>query len=277
MKIFKVNLEGDILNMKFIKNAAAYVLDMDGTFYLGNCLLPGAVEFLEFLNQRGIPFCFLTNNSSKSPKDYQDKLIRLGVKPDDARVYTSGDATIAYLKHHYPEKRLYLLGTDSLKKQFIEAGLNTNEREPELAVLAYDTQVTYERLTAFCDLVRKGLPYIATHPDINCPVEGGFAPDAGAFMALIEASAGRKPDIVIGKPNPLIIEGAAERLNVSTQDVVMVGDRLYTDIMLGSTAGVGTVLVLSGETTPEDMGASVVKPDLVCQDLGDLRRYLASE
>lgn len=276
MKLFKVKSEGDILDMRRVKNAAAFVLDMDGTFYLGSQLLPGAVEFLDFLNQRDTPFCFLTNNSSKSPKDYQDKLIRLGVKPDDARVYTSGDATIAYLKHHHPEKRLYLLGTDSLHKQFIEAGLILDEREPELAVLAYDTQLSYERLTAFCDLVRKGLPYIATHPDINCPVEGGFAPDAGAFMALIEASAGRKPDIVVGKPNPLIIEGAAERLSVNVQDVVMVGDRLYTDIMLGSIAGVGTVLVLSGETTLEDLKMSTVKPDLICQDLADLQRYLSS-
>jgi 4-nitrophenyl phosphatase len=143
-------------------------------------------------------------------------------------------------------------------------------------VLGYDTGLTYPRLTRFCDLVRAGLPYIATHPDVNCPVEGGFAPDTGAFIALIEASTGREPDVVIGKPNPLIIAGLAERFGVSPGEIVMVGDRLYTDIALGSTAGVGTVLVLSGETKRADLETTAFQADLVCEDLAELIKFLSN-
>ena len=262
--------------MKLINNAKAFAIDMDGTFYLGEQLLPGALEFIELLNARGLPFSFLTNNSSKSPEDYQRKLVRLGVSEEDARVYTSGDATISYLKKHFAGKRVFLLGTESLAHQFSAAGITLDNMNPDVVVLGYDTGITYDRLTRFCDLVRAGLPYIATHPDLNCPVEGGFAPDTGAFMALIEASAGRKADVVIGKPNPLIISGLAARLGVEAGEMAMVGDRLYTDIALGKTAGVGTVLVLSGETKLEDLENSIYLPDLVCEDLSELIKALSN-
>ncbi|MGB4594379.1 MAG: HAD-IIA family hydrolase [Anaerolineaceae bacterium] len=256
--------------MNSIRNAKAFAIDMDGTFFLGQRLLPGALELLALLNSKGIPFSFLTNNSSKSPEDYRLNLIGLGVLAEDARVYTSGEASIAFIQAQHPWKRVYLLGTKSLTAQFRAAGVVLDEEAPEVAVLGYDTELTYPRLKRFCDLVREGLPYIATHPDINCPVEGGFAPDTGAFMALIEASTGRKADVVIGKPNPLIMVGLAERLGVEPCEMVMVGDRLYTDIALGTTAGVGTVLVLSGETSREDLEKSVYQPDLVCENLAEL-------
>lgn len=262
--------------MNSIKNSKAFAIDMDGTFFLGQRLLPGALDFLAMLNARGIPFSFLTNNSSKSPEDYHRKLIGLGVAAEDARVYTSGEATIAYLHRKHPGKHVFLLGTGSLAEQFKNAGVLLDEESPEVAVLGYDTGLTYPRLTRFCDLVRAGLTYIATHPDVNCPVEGGFAPDTGAFIALIEASTGRKPDVIIGKPNPLIIAGLAERFGVSPDEIVMVGDRLYTDIALGTTAGVGTVLVLSGETKHGDLVTSAYQPDLVCEDLAELTKFLSN-
>jgi 4-nitrophenyl phosphatase/NagD protein len=261
--------------MRSIKKAKAFAIDMDGTFFLSNTLLPGGLEFLSLLNARNIPFSFLTNNSAKSPEDYRYKLMRFGVAEEDCRIYTSGDATIAFLNNHLPGKSVFLLGTESLANQFTSAGIVLDEKNPEVAVLGYDTGLTYARLTQFCDLVRLGLPYIATHPDVNCPVEKGFAPDAGAFMALIEASTGRKADAVIGKPNPLMMTGLAERLGVDQHDMVMVGDRLYTDIAFGKTAGVGTVLVLSGETKPEDLQGSVYQPDLVCENLLELSEFLS--
>ena len=262
--------------MNSIKYAQAFAIDMDGTFFLGDRLLLGALEFLELLNARNIPFSFLTNNSSKSPKDYQRKLMQFGVAMADCRIFTSGDATVGHLLKRFAGKRVYLLGTESLARQFSEAGIALDDLSPEVAVLGYDTGLTYARLTRFCDLVRSGVPYIATHPDVNCPAEGGFAPDAGAFMALIEASTGRKADMVIGKPNPSMMVSLADKLEVELSQIVMVGDRLYTDIAFGKTAGVGTVLVLSGETKREDLEGTNFQPDLVCENLLELGKILST-
>ncbi len=249
---------------------------MDGTFFLGDTLLPGAMELLEFLNQKGMPFSFLTNNTSRSELDYIRKLRGLGVREEDARVYTAGDATIAYLKKYYPGKEVFLLGTASLAESFTAAGIELSDIDPEVVVIGYDTSLTYARLSAFCRFVRQGLPYIATHPDVNCPSPDGPVPDIGAMMSLVEASTGRKADVVIGKPNPRIVNALADEWGLDAKDLVMVGDRLYTDIALGDTAGVRTVLVLSGETRREDLENNSFKPDLVCQNLADLIRYLSN-
>ncbi len=252
----------------------AFALDMDGTFYLGDTLLPGSLAFIAQLKRLGIPYRFLTNNSARSAKDYLEKLAGMGLPREDALVYSSGEAAAAYLMETYPAKKVYVLGTPSLQQSFAEAGVRVVEEGAEVAVLGYDTTLTYSRLTRFCDLVRAGLPYIATHPDVNCPVLGGYAPDAGAMMALVEASTGRKADLVIGKPNPEIMRRLAKAMGVQVSEIAMVGDRLYTDIALGRTAGVQTVLVLSGETKAADLAASEAKPDLVCQNLGELGKLL---
>lgn len=264
------------LNQQFLSEAKAFLLDMDGTFFLGDRLLPGALELLELLNQRGLPFSFLTNNTSRGKLDYIRKLRGLGVSEEDARVYTAGDATIAYLKRHHPGKKVFLLGTVSLAESFTAGGIAFSESEPDLVVIGYDTSLTYARLSTFCHFVRQGLPYIATHPDVNCPSPEGPVPDIGAMMSLVEASTGRKADVVIGKPNPGIVNALAEEWGLEPEDLVMVGDRLYTDIALGKTAGVRTVLVLSGETKLEDLEKSSYNPDLVCQNLADLIRYLSN-
>jgi len=264
------------LNQSFISEAKAFLLDMDGTFFLGDRLLPGAMELLELLNQRGLPFSFLTNNTSRSKLDYIGKLRGLGVSEEDARVYTAGDATIAYLKKNHAGEKVFLLGTESLAESFRESGIELSESDPDLVVIGYDTSLTYARLSAFCRFVRRGLPYIATHPDINCPSPEGPLPDIGAMMSLVEASTGRKADVVIGKPNPGIVTALAEEWGLEPEDIVMIGDRLYTDIALGKTAGVRTVLVLSGETRREDLENTSYKPDLVCENLADLIRYLSN-
>lgn len=261
--------------MKHInKDIKAVMLDMDGTFYLGDVLLPGALELLSFLNEREIPFSFMTNNSSKSGEDYQKKLIGLGLQAKDARVYTSGEATIDYVLRDFPGKTVFVLGTESLKQSFLAAGISLDETTPDLVVLGYDTGLTYPRLTRFCDFVRAGLPYIATHPDVNCPVLGGYAPDTGAMMALIEASTGRKADLIMGKPNPGIVEGLALKWGLANEQILMVGDRLYTDIMLGKTAGVKTALVLTGEAKRLDLEQATHQPDWVVEDLFGLMEVI---
>ena len=262
------------LNQHFLSEAKAFLLDMDGTFFLGDTLLPGALELLELLKQRRLPFSFLTNNTSRSKLDYVGKLKGLGVREEDTRVYTAGDATIAFLKKHHAGEKVFLLGTASLAESFTAAGIELSDIDPEVVVIGYDTSLTYARLSAFCRYVRKGLPYIATHPDVNCPSPEGPVPDIGAMMSLVEASTGRKADVVIGKPNPGIVNALADEWGLAPGDMVIVGDRLYTDIALGKTAGVRTVLVLSGETKLEDLEKSSYKPDLVCQNLADLIRFL---
>ncbi len=264
------------INQQFLTEAKAFLLDMDGTFFLGETLLPGALELLAFLNQRELPFSFLTNNTSRSKQDYIQKLMRLGVGEQDARVYTAGDATIAYLKQNFPGTKVFLMGTPSLAESFNAAGIKLEEKDPDVLVLGYDTTLTYARLSAFCRFVRQGLPYLATHPDVNCPSPEGPIPDIGAMMRLVEASTGRKADVVVGKPNPGIVSALAQEWGFEPKEMVMVGDRLYTDIALGQTAGVKTVLVLSGETDSEDLENSEYQPDLVCENLADLTRYLSN-
>jgi len=239
--------------MNLLRDAQGFLLDMDGTFFLGEQLLPGALELLALLNRRGLPFAFLSNNTSHGNRDYVSKLMHLGVRQEDARVFTAGDATIRFLLEQHPGQRVCLIGTHSLQQDFLAAGIRLDDLDPQVVVLGYDTEVTYEKLCRLCRFVRAGLPYYATHPDLNCPTPNGFIPDIGAMMALVEASTGRKADKIFGKPDRNMAEQAAASIGVRLQDVVMVGDRLYTDIALGQTAGIGTVLVLSGETHREEL------------------------
>lgn len=259
--------------MDDVKSAKMFLLDMDGTFYLDETLLPGALEFLHICRETGRRFAFLTNNSSKSKADYLAKLTRLGAQVTQEDIFTSGDATLQYLaENHFPQE-LLLIGTQSLETQFAAHGYVLNAPQPKAVVLGFDTTITYEKLTRLCNAVRAGLPYIATHPDYNCPVQGGFIPDIGAVIAFVKASTGRTPDAVIGKPNGYIAKAASEKYGVPLEQVCMVGDRLYTDIALGA-CGCGTVLVMCGETSPEDLEKSRIVPDTVCRDLEHLGTLL---
>ncbi len=247
-----------------------FLLDMDGTFYLEDTLLPGALMFLDLCRERGAAFSFLTNNSSRGKEDYLNKLRRIGVSGiTEQQIFTSGDATLIYLEERQIGRDLLLIGTSSLERQFAAAGYETASSTPEAVVLGFDTTLTYEKLTKLCNAVRAGLPYIATHPDLNCPVAGGYIPDIGATIAYVEAATGRRPDAVIGKPNRFILQAAARRFGCQPEEICMVGDRLYTDIALGRN-GCKTVLVLCGESGREDLPGAVHQPDLVCQDLLEL-------
>jgi 4-nitrophenyl phosphatase len=246
-----------------------FLLDLDGTFYLGDRLLPGALEFINLLQARGIDYLFLTNNSSKHRGQYAEKLRRLGLDIGQDKIFTSGEATAIYLHKEKPGAKIYLVGTPALEEEFKRHNFRLVEDEPDYAVLGFDTTLTYAKLWRLCDLVRAGLPYIATHPDFNCPIEGGFMPDIGAMIAFVEASTGRCPDVVVGKPNQPIVEALVEKTGLPITQICMVGDRLYTDIALGAT-GITTVLVLSGEARRQDLPNAPHQPDFVMPDLGEL-------
>lgn len=247
-----------------------FLLDMDGTFYLGDTLLPGALAFWELCQERGIGCAFLTNNSSRGADAYLRRLRGMGVSHLRAEhIFTSADATLLYLSEHHIGPSLLLIGTPSLEAQFTAAGYMLDSGAPKAVVLGFDTTLTYEKLTALCQAVAAGLPYIATHPDLVCPVKGGVIPDIGATIAYVEAVTGRRPDAVVGKPNAYIAQAAARRYGCAVEELCMVGDRLYTDIALG-VCGCGTVLVLSGESRREDLPGAAHQPDLVCADLAEL-------
>jgi HAD superfamily hydrolase (TIGR01457 family) len=257
-----------------LASVTCFLLDMDGTFYLGESLLPGALDFIDTLRQQGKDFIFLTNNSSKHRREYVEKITRLGLPIEEEKIFTSGEATARYLAAHYPGARLFVAGTPSLQEEFSAHGFCVTEEDPQLVVLGFDTSLTYQKLWRLCDLVRDGLPYFATHPDINCPTPQGFMPDIGALMACVKASTGRDADLIVGKPNRIMVEELARKQNLSLNSFAMVGDRLYTDIALGETAGIETVLVLSGETHRQDLSASPFQPSLVFEDLGELARWM---
>lgn len=259
--------------MKPLNEIRCFLVDMDGTFYLGDRLLPGALEFAELMRSRGVPFLFLTNNSSKKNSQYAEKLRRLGLEIDASQIFTSGEATAIYLKREKPGARLYVVGTPALESELDAHGFTRTEENPDYVVLGFDTTVTYDKLWKLCDFVRAGVPYIATHPDLNCPTENGFMPDTGAFIRLVEASTGQLPDVVIGKPNAPIVAAVSDKVGLPIEDMAMIGDRLYTDIALGKT-GITTILVLSGETKQEDLVDSPFQADYVMRDLADLVEHM---
>jgi len=254
--------------------ARGFLVDMDGTFCLGDQLLPGALEFIETLVGQGRDYLFLTNNSTRRGDQYAEKIRRLGLEITGTKVLTSGEATARYLLAHQPGRRAYIVGTPSLEKEFESFGFTLDDSNPEMAVLGFDTTLTYDKLWKLCNFARAGLPYVATHPDFNCPTDGGFMPDIGAMIAFVKASTGRDPDVVIGKPNRMIVEAAAEKLSLPLETLVMVGDRLYTDIALGQSTGIATILVWSGETRPADLEGSPFRPTYTFDNLGAVAAWL---
>ena len=261
-------------NIERLRTVRGFLLDMDGTFYLSDRLLEGALRFIDVLRKQRKEFLFLTNNSSKHRRQYVEKITRLGLPIAEESVLTSGEATALYLKEQDPGADIFLVGTPALEEEFRQHGFQLFEKEPQFLVLGFDTTLTYNKLWMLCDFVRAGIPYIATHPDFNCPTETGWMPDIGAMIAFVKAATGREPDIVVGKPNRLIVDAAAKKMNLQVDQMAMIGDRLYTDIALGQTSGIATVLVLSGETKIEDLKDSPFQPDYTFQNLGGVADWL---
>ena len=259
--------------MSSLADIRLFLLDMDGTVYLGSRLLPGSLDFLRYLGETGRDHLFLTNNSSRNAEYYAQKLTKLGWPAQPDEILTSGEATALYLGGLKPAARVYLLGTPDLETEFAAHGFVLTDENPDYVVLGFDMTLTYDKLVRACDLVRGGVPFIATHPDLNCPTETGYIPDCGAMTALITASTGVTPK-VIGKPNREIIDAMFRKKPVRRDQVAMVGDRLYTDIVMGHNAGVTSVLVLSGEAKEADISAAPVKPDHVAGGLGALYEAL---
>ena len=251
-----------------------FLLDMDGTFYLGDKLIEGSLDFLAALKRTGRTARFLTNNSSKSASVYKKKREKMGVDEEYRDVMSSGHATVHYCLKHFPGKKCYLLGNEMLREEMISMGLEITEDDADYVIVAFDTTLDYAKMCKVCDYIRYGKPYIATHPDFNCPTETGFIPDMGAIMAFIEASTGRKADVILGKPYVGIVDEALLRTGFELGEMAMVGDRLYTDVATGVNHGMTGILVLSGEADMVTVAISEVKPHLIFGKLADMLPYL---
>lgn len=255
-----------------------WFIDLDGTVYLEGEALPGVGELLVDLAARGAGWTFLTNNSSRSSEDFRRRLDALGLPLGRHGVYTSGRATGAWLRAERPEARVFLLGTQALAAELRNAGVRVVNEDPDLVVVGYDTSLTYERLARACLHLHTGAGLVATHPDVTCPTPDGPVPDAGSFLALIEAATGRRPERVIGKPNVEVLQRAAEEAGVPVADCAVVGDRLETDMTMAREAGATAVLVLTGATSADDprLEAEAWRSWLhVVSDLTELRAQLA--
>jgi len=255
-----------------LKGIKLFVMDMDGTIHIGGELFEWTLPFLGYLKENGIKYVFLTNNSSKSAKDYQNMLEGMGI--ENPVVFTSGEATARYVKRNFPNKSVCIFGTENLIYVFKDFDIKIDKENPNLLVLGYDTTATYEKIRKFALHLRKGLPYIATHPDINCPSKEGLIPDAGSFIALFEKSTGRTPDFIVGKPNPQMLYEIAQAYSIDISEIAMVGDRLYTDIKMAIDAGALPILTLSGETNIEDVPEKLRERIIIVENIGEITKKL---
>ena len=255
-------------NLSF-KTKKIVFLDLDGTVYLGNKLLPGAKKFINFLQNQGIFFYFLSNNSSRSKKDYADKISRLGIETKEDRIILSTDGVIDFLLSR-EVKNTYVIGTRSMQDMFIKAGISTDSLNPKYVILGYDTELTYKKLKTGALHLLNGIELLATHPDFVCPTPEGPIPDVGAMLALFEKAYGKKPGKIFGKPNQEMLSHILKKHNVSSAEIVIIGDRIYTDMELANRLSCDFILVLSGETQPCDLEKLDKLPALVAENIGSI-------
>ncbi len=255
-------------------------LDLDGTVYTDGAVFDSVTLLLAKLRRLRIGHSFLTNNSSRSNRDYVNHLQAMGIETGPDEIYTSGDATVEYLREERPDvRRLFVLGTPSLQCQFAEAGYivcdDTPEDVPELVIVGFDTGLVYSRLCRTAYWISRGVPYVATHLDRVCPTdERTVLPDCGAICAALEYATGRGPTAVLGKPNRRMLRGILARHGLEPAELAVVGDRLYTDMRMARETGALGVLVLTGETTAEQAAACTPPPELIVRDLDEFGHFI---
>ena len=254
-----------------LEGIEAVFLDLDGTLYLGDDMIEGALDFLLRLKEEGVQRFFLSNNSSKSVTQYLEKLQGMGVPAASEDILLSTHDLLAWLSANGVSET-YLVGTSGMRQMIEDAGVSTDSVNPQYVVLGYDTEITYEKLSTASIHLHKGVPMVASHPDVVCPSPDGGLPDTGAYMDLFEATTGVRPEHVCGKPNAGMILHKVEELGLRPDQCAMVGDRLYTDMEMAERAGVHGVLVLSGEATREDLASAPQSPSLVADSVAELCR-----
>ena len=263
-------------------NTRLFLLDMDGTLYLGDDVFPGAVDFIHSISETGRKYIYLTNNSSRAGTDYITRLRKLGFPCEAENVFTSGMATGEYLNQNHPGAKVYLAGTKAFYRELKSYGIDlvndenghTDVMDVDVVVQGFDTELVYEKLDLACHFLRRGATFIAANPDWVCPMPNDeVQPDCGSICALLTASSGVRPTY-IGKPNRNMIDVISKMTGIPNEQICAVGDRLYTDIAVAKNAGSVSVCVLSGESSEADIEASDVKPDYVLKDVAEIAKIL---
>ncbi len=250
-----------------LRSIKSFIIDMDGVLYRGEESLPGAQEFLSHLREQGIPFILATNNSTRTPRQYVAKLKAMGIEVTEERILTSALATALYLCQVAPPRaKVYVVGEKGLVAAVKEQGFLITDEAVDFVVVGLDFQLTYEKLKIATLATRAGARLVGTNPDTTLPNEEGIVPGSGAILAALEAATGVSP-LIIGKPEPILLRLAMEKLATTPHCTAIIGDRLETDILGGKEAGLTTVLVLSGISRREELKTSTFQPDLVFDDI----------
>lgn len=265
--------------MQDLKSIQLFMLDMDGTIYNEDTLIPGALDFFRLLKEQGKQYVFMTNNSSKGKISYVEKLNRLGIEAAEQHIASSVNATVMYLREHKAGAKIYLVGTESFKKELLEEGFDVvpvdyRGEDIDYVLLGFDTELNYEKVRGACYYVSRGYPYIGTNCDLKCPVlDNKFIPDCGAIAKMIELATDRMPQF-LGKPERTMVDAVSKEWNIPVEKIACVGDRLYTDIAVGINAGATSICVLTGEATMKEIFQSEFKPDYCFDSIKELYEAL---
>lgn len=249
--------------------AIGFLIDMDGVIYRGTQVIPGADRFVNTLREREIPFLFLTNNSQRTRRDIATKLTRIGIQAEEGDIYTCAMATANFLAKQSPGGTAYVIGEGGLLQALHDVGYSIVDHDPDYVVVGEGRTLTLEMMELAVRHVLAGAKLIATNLDPNCPTQYGLRPGCGAFVAMLEAATGVKA-FSVGKPSPVMMRAARKALGLSTDEVVMVGDTMETDILGGVQMGYRTVLVLTGSTSRRELEGYAYGPHFVVESIDDL-------
>lgn len=261
------------MQAQLLGEKTAFVFDLDGTIYLGDRPIEGVAETLERLRESGRDVYFLSNNSSKRKDAYVRRLESMGIPATENNIVLSTDSVTTYLLENDIQD-VYVLGTKAMRDEIAHSGVNPNAEQPECVVVGFDKELTYQKLREACLHLEQGAEFVAAHPDRFCPTPEGNIPDCGSITALLETATGRAPSRVLGKPDPVMIEPIYRRSGCSPEDMVIVGDRLSTELRMADSEGITSICVLTGDADEGDVAQSGVSPDFVFNRASDLRELI---
>jgi len=246
----------------------AYLIDLDGTMYLGNEVIKEAIDFIQRLRRANLRYLFVTNNSMRTKEQVAEKLCNMGIPAEPEDVLTSSAATVNYIKAHFKQPSVFYIGGAGLQTELEKAEFRYDEKQPDVVVMGLDQQITYEKLEKATLAVRSGATFLSTNPDVALPSERGLLPGNGSLTSVITTSTGREP-IVIGKPGAEMVKQALAFFQIDRADAIMVGDNYHTDILAGIHAQVDTLLVYSGVTHLSDLQQQTIQPTYTANTLAD--------
>jgi len=259
-------------NIDIIREKKGFLCDMDGVIYHGNNLLPGATEFVSWLNRENKKFLFLTNSSERAPRELQQKLGRLGLDVDESHFYTSALATAAFVKNQAPGCTAYVIGEAGLLNALYDAGIMMNDVSPDYVIIGETKNYNYQNILKAVKLIHEGAKLIGTNPDLTGPTEAGIIPACRALVSPIELTTG-KHAYYVGKPNPFMMRNGKRILDCRTAEMAIIGDRMDTDIIAGIESEIDTILVLSGVSTRETVKQFSYSPKYIFEGIGFVEEF----